>query len=175
MNDSTNLATPVEGDERHEILPLYPYTAWFRVVAKNSSSIEVTDAEYESELEKKVAAWYEQFSFAAVTLGGVVDSLKTSIDYNGLYNSFLLGQISENEFEKEASAFTIDPLEMETHQLYKKVDVLLKYTESEFTSSEIAEIFQVTDKSIGDVVEQLKLKFDDIEQVALPFIDERDL
>jgi len=169
MNEFTNVATLIEGEIDIESLPQYPVTAWFRVVAQNSGSLELTNAEYESDIKSKIEAWHEQLSFAAVTLGGVVDSLKNSIEYNSVYNSFLLGQISEDEFTEDAANFAFDPIEIEAQQLFAKVDILLSYTHSEFTTSEIGEIFHVPEESVGLVVEQLQLNLDRIEQVALPF------
>lgn len=172
MNDGTDVAKPVKDELDYEIVPQSPVAAWFRVVAENNGSLELTNAAYEEEIKEKLATWHNQFSFAAVTLGGVVDSLKKSIDYNGLYNSFLMGQISEDDFAAEASSFTVEPIEIEARELYDKIDVLVTYTQSEFTKSELSEIFHAPTESVEQVIEQLQLKFDSIEQGSLPFINE---
>ena len=167
----TNAAQPADPGVDIDSLPNPNEAAWVRVGFESSGSIAVSDAKPESEIIDGLARWQNRYSFAVKTLGDAIDSLKKSIEYNGLYNSMLMGQISENEFEIEAQNYIFEPLSYDAQNLYDKMNVLITYTTSDFTESELSEIFHATEKSVHIAVEQLRLDFDGIEQGRLPFLD----
>lgn len=132
---------------------------WVLTVTQGSDYVEVTGIELEDVIARRIAGWQGKFSFTVKTLGSAIDSLKKSIEYNGLYNTFLLGHISEDEFEEAADDFMIEPATYEDDIVHDQIDILLRYTKSDFTKSELAEIFHATQDSVDKAVEQLRLDF----------------
>ena len=90
-------------------------------------------------------------------LGAVIDRLKIRENYNLHYRDFLLGQMSEQEFEAVAEQFAYTPKIVELGELARNVQVLFDYTREEFTSSEVAELFRVTQDDVEQALRQMPL------------------
>ncbi len=88
-------------------------------------------------------------------LANVVKSQKKLIEYNAIYNAFLLGQISEEEFIEESENYAYSPKNIDNQILLNKLKCLLKYTGDVFTSSELAEIFQCKHENVEEILKQL--------------------
>lgn len=72
-----------------------------------------------------------------------ISSFKKTMEYNGHYNAYLLGQLSEEEFAKISENFSIT-LNQEPEEIVKdKTETLIKYTGETFTPSEISNIFGI--------------------------------
>jgi len=78
---------------------------WLRVRDLGAGSAELLDIRPESEITQTIANWWGHQSFAIRTLGKAVDSLKNSIEYNSVYNAYLLDQLTEDEFEQQSLDF----------------------------------------------------------------------
>lgn len=131
---------------------------WFRVVMEKSSNAAIVASVKESDITKKIAKWWGYHDFAERTLGDAVDALKRKIDYNGVYNSFLLSQITEEEFEQASLDFVLEPSSCDSELVSRQIEVLLAFTKSDFTTSEIVEIFSAPEDVVEDAVKQLSLE-----------------
>jgi len=88
-------------------------------------------------------------------LANVVKSQKKLIEYNAIYNAFLLGQISEEEFIEESESYAYSPQHIDTEILLNNLKCLFKYIGSDFTSSELADIFQCKYENVEKILKQL--------------------
>jgi hypothetical protein len=97
---------------------------------------------------------YDKYRFVRDTLVEVILSQKRSLNYNGVYNAFLLGQLSEEDFEKIARKFTYRPKPINPRILSSKINILFNYTKIDYSPSEIADIFRC---NITDVQKCIQL------------------
>ena len=133
-------------------------TIWFRVAMGQDSNAAIVASVRESDITKRIAKWWGYHDFAERTLGDAVDALKRTIDYNGVYNSFLLSQITEEEFEQASLDFVLEPSSCDSELVSRQIEVLLAFTKSDFTTSEIVEIFSAPEDVVEDAVKQLRLE-----------------
>ncbi len=96
---------------------------------------------------------FDYLKFVKDTLVEVILSQKRSLDYNGFYNAFLMGQLSEDEFEKIAQKFTYLPKTIDTITLSSKVNILFDLTNIDYSISELADIFQCNSNSIATAIQ----------------------
>lgn len=83
------------------------------------------------------------------TLVEVILSQKKSLDYNGFYSAFLMGQLSEEEFSTIVNKFTYDQKVIDINILTSKVNILLDLTGIDYSPSELADIFQCNNTDIA--------------------------
>jgi hypothetical protein len=92
-----------------------------------------------------------------LVLGGVIDRLKAREEYNNHYREYLLGNLSEEEFEDIAGKFAYTPNAANLVELSAQINALLTYTTHDFTKDEVAELLQVSDEDVNRAVTQLPL------------------
>jgi hypothetical protein len=97
---------------------------------------------------------FESFKVVKDTLVEVILSQRRSLEYNGFYNAFLMGQMGELEFEKIAKTFTYKPKTINMKVLSSKVNILFNLTKIDYSTSELADIFQCNS---NDVVTAIRL------------------
>lgn len=88
-------------------------------------------------------------------LANVIKSQKQLIEYNALYNAYVLDHISEDDFIEESENYTYTPKDINPNKLADKLACLLKSTGIEFASSDLAEIFQCKQENIIKALEYL--------------------
>jgi len=86
----------------------------------------------------------------------VVKSQKRLLNYNGFYNAFLMGQLSEEEFIEISKKFAYKPKPVKNiNKLANKVRLLLDIAKIDFSTAELSDIFQCTTqdvmKAIGSI------------------------
>ena len=89
----------------------------------------------------------------------MIDALKVRETYSAHYRDYLIGAISEAQLEKVAATVTYSPIDREPKELSERLDLLLRFTTSDFTASETAELFGTNEQSIAEAVKQLQLPF----------------
>lgn len=94
------------------------------------------------------------FKYCFETFLEVIDSQKKQLDYNGYYTSFLLGQISSEEFEKISEKFVIKPKKISEDQLKLKVGMIINFLGEETTPKDISQYIQCSEE---DAINTLKL------------------
>jgi hypothetical protein len=99
----------------------------------------------------------ESWQARCMVLGGVIDRFKVRETYNVHYRDYLLGHLSEQEFETAAAQFAYTPQSMDAATLASNIGVLMSYTTEEFTPSDVADLFRVTTEFVDDTVSQLPL------------------
>lgn len=95
-------------------------------------------------------------------LSEVIKSLKKTQDYNSLYVSYLLDQLSEEEFMNEAESFSYEPaLELDKN-LIEKIEILYSFVKESFTTSDIANIFkvdiEVAEKALDEISKEIGIE-----------------
>lgn len=96
---------------------------------------------------------FEYFKFVKDTLVEVIFSQKRSLDYNGFYNAFLMRQLSEEEFIKIAEKYTYQPKTIDINVLTSKVTILFNLTQIDYSTSELADIFQCTGSNVTEAIQ----------------------
>jgi hypothetical protein len=86
------------------------------------------------------------------SLGKVIDRMKDREEYNNFYREYLLGNLSEEDFEKVADKYAYTPCVANLVQLSGQIHALLAYTTHEFTKDEVADLFQVRDEDVDKVM-----------------------
>lgn len=94
------------------------------------------------------------FKLAKDILKEVILSQKKSLEYHGVYNAFLMGQMSESEFEEIAKKFTYKPKVINAKMLSSKINVLFNITQIDYSPSELADIFHC---NMDDVTKAIHL------------------
>ena len=107
-------------------------------------------------IRERLREWSQLADFHVETLARVVDAQQRLLDYNGYYNAFLSGQLSEEEFEETTNTFVYEPSEVEIGELSNRISCLLTYTTADFAPSDLADIFQCDRESVRRAIGRLK-------------------
>lgn len=100
------------------------------------------------------------FKYMNMELNNLVEVIhyqKSIIDYNEHYNTFLTGQITEDEFEKISDEFTYDQREIKAEEIVDKIKTVIFRTKLEYTTSDFSALFKCP---IETVIEAERLIFD---------------
>ena len=95
---------------------------------------------------------FESFKAVKDTLVEVILSQRRLLEYNGFYNAFLMGQTEESEFEKIAKKFTYKPKTINAKILSLKINILYNLTKIDYSTSELADIFQCDNSDVDAVI-----------------------
>ncbi len=98
----------------------------------------------------------EQIKKIARISDEVITSLRRNLDYNGYYISYLLEQLSAEEFAKISEQYAINLVSEESKELIDKVKILFYISSQSYTPSELSTIFKVDEKTAANVVNHLK-------------------
>lgn len=88
-------------------------------------------------------------------LSEVVISQKRLIDYNAVFNAYLMGHLTEEEFENESDDFSYTPATIDQKKLENKICLLIDSTGIEFSSFEIADIFQCNEEDAQESLNRI--------------------
>lgn len=90
------------------------------------------------------------------TLVEVIKKQKNLVDYNSYYISYLLNQISEDEFYKIAEDFAYSTQPCDESDIEKKTLLLLGTTGVSFSSSDLSYLWGCSEEIIESVLKKLK-------------------
>jgi hypothetical protein len=94
--------------------------------------------------------WLDSYRF----LGQVIDGLKRRLDYQGVYQAYLLRQMSEEEFQEAAREYAYESREIAPDVIRSGVAILEAHTTAQFSVSELADMFGTdeahVEKALGD-------------------------
>lgn len=93
-----------------------------------------------------------------ITLREAIASLRKSIEYTGYHTAFLLGQLSDEEFDDISEQYSIESKEYLSNYDKEKILILSFYSQKPYTSSELSEILQVDKSKIDEFIERLTQK-----------------
>ncbi len=85
-------------------------------------------------------------------LCNVIASLKNQIEYNGYYISFLLDQISEEEFAEIAKSFAIEFKSILSHSDIYKIKTLKDYLGDILSNTDISNITKIEESKIDELL-----------------------
>ena len=94
----------------------------------------------------------ESLSFKIGVLRDVIISQKKLIDYNGIYNSYLMNHITEDAFYEEAEKFCYDPIQVNPQELAAKIACLSEETNIEYTEAELTSLFGCSESSTKEAL-----------------------
>lgn len=95
-------------------------------------------------------------------LSAVIERMYGEAEYNALYNSLILGQIGDEEFE-DLTEDLICSTKYDENVFFKqelddtdkeKIDILLQYTKIKYTPTEIGDIFLLNDEIVEKYLEE---------------------
>ncbi len=86
----------------------------------------------------------------------VIKKQKDLIDYNGHYNSFLLNQINEDEFNRISENFSFSPVSCDESEVGKKTLILLYATGIPFSAADLAYFWGCPEEQIEAVLTKLE-------------------
>jgi len=84
----------------------------------------------------------------------IIGSQKKQLEYNGYYNSFLLGQLSEEQFEKISRQHIIQPKSIPLDLLSDKINIVRNFVDPEVTPKDMAQYFECEEE---DILKSIKL------------------
>lgn len=99
----------------------------------------------------------EESEYRCRVLGRVIDALKHREQYTALYHSFLLGDLSEDEFGQASEAYAYTPRDEDPGKVARDLAILIEYTSCEVSATEAAELMRVKDSVVTSAMEQLAL------------------
>lgn len=89
-------------------------------------------------------------------------SLRRTLRYNGVYTAYLLGQLDDDEFSKEAEKYSFEPDESYSDELQTKTKILMRAINESVSASEISDIFKidigVAERILKAISENLEFK-----------------
>jgi len=91
-----------------------------------------------------------------IVMKKTIKTLRKNLDYNTYYNSFLLDQIDEEEFEKISTKFAVSFDQTCTSSIKSDIEMLIKHTNESFAPSEISDIFHIDENEAERVLENLE-------------------
>ena len=103
------------------------------------------DASKETNTDKKIKVLKE-----------AVLGYKKTLDYNGLYISYLLEQISDEEFMQESENYAIKLSRSVSYEIKEKIRLLIKITGESFTPSEISNLFSIEENLAENILHNIE-------------------
>jgi hypothetical protein len=138
-----------------EVIPQPKYDLLIRVEGSTDEDIKLNITET-NDFKRHFGNIFNYFNFLKNTLVEVILSQKRSLDYNGFYNAFLMQQLSEEEFINIAKEFTYQPKTCIVTVLLSKINLLFDLTKIDYSSSELADIFQCHGNDIVQAMQLIK-------------------
>lgn len=89
-------------------------------------------------------------------LKSAVIGYKNTLDYNGLYISYLLDQISEDEFINQSKKFVVQLSNDISDEIIGKIRLLFELTNEQFTPSEISNLFSIEENLAESILVKLE-------------------
>ena len=116
---------------------------------------------------KKIESYHEEIKKIIDVSREVITSLKKNLDYNGYYTSYLLEQISDDEFSEISEKYAIELSNEYSKEAYDKIRTLFQISDQSFTPSELSNIFKIEETITEEIIKQLKeLKHIDSKEIA---------
>lgn len=125
-----------------------------RVSSESSSDIKI-DLTHTHTLRSSFNDICGVFRNDIKTLANVIKSQHQLIEYNSIYNAYILGHITEDEFIKQSEEFSYLPEDIDTDELANKLYCLIRHTGLEFSSSDVADIFQCEYEHVTKAIKKL--------------------
>lgn len=90
------------------------------------------------------------------TLATVIRSQQRLLEYNSYYSAFLLGQLTEDDFQKAAAKFAYKQEQCDVNELTYRIGWLTHLTDLDFSVSDLAEIFQCNQDVIRQAISDIE-------------------
>lgn len=104
------------------------------------------------------------------TLKSVVQWQHNLIDYNSIYQAFLMEQLTDDEFEDEAQKFVYEPMPVDPDELTSDLRRVYELTNIPYTPSDISSLFKCTHEDALHAISNLREKIPAIS----PMLPEQD-
>lgn len=126
----------------------------FFVLRISSGTSEIDFRRFNPEaVERRGELWLRLKDGQIAILTSAIKAQRKVIDYNSHYTAYLVGQTSEEEFEKAAAQFAYHPDEgIDQDVLASRIECLVELTGIDFTVSDLAGIFECDAGTIRQAV-----------------------
>ena len=94
--------------------------------------------------------------FVIATMAAAIESMHRSREYQALYTSFLLDEITEEEFEADSASFVYQPADLTNSELRKRASVLFQYTCIDYSPGELAEVLECNLEQVNKIWDGLE-------------------
>lgn len=103
----------------------------------------------------KLDAWHESLQADINALKTVANFQRKYINYQATYNAFLLGTLTEDEFDVESDAYISEERKVDAVELAPLIDRLKRLLDFELTDRELGEYLEVDSESFQRAVDAL--------------------
>lgn len=108
---------------------------------ESTSSVNASICKTE-DFEAVLAGWANERLQDIDSLKAVVRWQHSVIDYNAVYQAYLMDQLTDDEFELEAEKFVYDTKSVDPNDLAAKIQRVYQLTNIQYTPSDLGDLFQ---------------------------------
>ncbi|MFS8973845.1 hypothetical protein PO002_04925 [Cupriavidus necator] len=106
-------------------------------------------------VQQRLQAWASAKEHDVAALKRVTRWQKRRLDYQALYNAYVLGAVSEDDFLKDAEEFSSDIKEVSEAQIAENISHLSRLLDFELTASDYADFMDTETYIVQQVVAKL--------------------
>jgi hypothetical protein len=106
----------------------------------------------------KLVSWFVEKERDIFELKSVTKWQKKCLDYQSVYNAYLLGSLTEEEFETDSDEYTSDIREISTEEILATINRLNKLLDFKLTASDFASYLQTDTSVVSDAIESINEK-----------------
>ena len=127
-----------------------------RVMTSTSTSIATVYSWDTNEVQTVLMAWRLEYQQDIDALKQVTKAQRKHIDYQAVYSAFLIGAISEDEFEQESETYVAEERFVPVEILAPIVSRVNRLLDFEISNNELAEYLEVDSDSISAALQLLE-------------------
>lgn len=146
---STLARVAIPSNQRHE--------DYFCLASVDTSTQAFSISAWKStDIREKITTWALEKERDIFELKSVTKWQKKCLDYQSVYNAYLLGAISEDEFEHDSDEYTSDLRSLAQDEIISTVERLNKLLDFKLTIDDIASYLQTEPSAIAEAIYVLK-------------------
>lgn len=127
-----------------------------RTITSPRSSVTVSTVWPTALIEAQMFAWHRNVQEDVDALKRVARYQHKCLNYQATYNAFLLGALTEEEFDEESNAFISEPQTMEVSELSSLLVRLRRLLDFPLSDVELGEYLEVDNSSLARAVASLE-------------------
>lgn len=148
---STSIMTEIARDLSDKSAPASKTEAVDYVALVSGGKIVAT-----SDTVSFVSKLEEQIKKVARVSDEVITSLRRNLDYSGYHISYLMDQISQEDFAKISEEFALERVSGLSEELLNKIQILFYISTQSYTPSELSDIFRIDEETAEKAIDRLK-------------------
>jgi hypothetical protein len=112
------------------------------------------------EFRNKLISWALEKDRDIFELKSVTTWQKKCLDYQSVYNAYLLGSLTEEEFEKDSDEYTTEIRNISKNEILSTFARLNRLLEFHISTSDLASYLQTDSSSVSDALESKDIQQD---------------